>query len=134
MKTDTVVVFILIRDKDVLVEKRPLNSHFPGEYLFPGGKVKKHELDNIEKALERELKEELGVEALDFKELITNAPIYGWDGVLIKPFIVYRWSGDLPEKILDIGNPIEWMHLDKLLFSPVEPVKKIVKALIHNRS
>ncbi|MBI4134812.1 MAG: (deoxy)nucleoside triphosphate pyrophosphohydrolase [Candidatus Sungbacteria bacterium] len=44
----------------ILIAKRPLHKAFPGKWEFPGGKVESSETP--EKCLEREIKEEFGVD------------------------------------------------------------------------
>ena len=60
MKTVHVAVGVLINDQDeVLIAKRPDNTHQGGLWEFPGGKVEPKEL--VEAALVREFKEEVDV-------------------------------------------------------------------------
>lgn len=58
----TTVVAGVIRDPEgrVLVARRPDGRHMAGLWEFPGGKVQEHE--HPEKALIRELREELGID------------------------------------------------------------------------
>jgi 8-oxo-dGTP diphosphatase len=53
----------------VLIAERPAGKHMAGWWEFPGGKVGAGESDAV--ALERELREELGVEARPDVELMT---------------------------------------------------------------
>ena len=65
MKTVDTVAFILIRDGKVLVERRRLDRvNDPGAVVIPGGHVEERETHF--QALQRELKEELGVEGNGF--------------------------------------------------------------------
>ena len=66
MKTIDTIAFILIKDGNVLVERRSLDRlNDPGAVAIPGGHVESGEthLD----ALKRELSEELGVSCSDFR-------------------------------------------------------------------
>ena len=56
-----VVAGFLRKGKKFLLVKRPFNKKRGGLWEFPGGKVEKEE--SLEKAIERELREELGIEA-----------------------------------------------------------------------
>ena len=59
----TVVVAAVIRDAEgrILLARRPPDRHMGGLWEFPGGKVRPDEIPTA--ALERELAEELGVDA-----------------------------------------------------------------------
>ena len=54
-----VVAAILRREGRVLIARRPEGRHMGGKWEFPGGKIEEGETP--EQALERELKEELGI-------------------------------------------------------------------------
>jgi mutator protein MutT len=55
----TVVAAVIRRDGKILITRRSDRVHLPGLWEFPGGKVEPNE--SLEKALEREIFEELGV-------------------------------------------------------------------------
>lgn len=54
------VAALMVRDGKILIARRPVGRHMGGKWEFPGGKLEKGE--SPEAALERELREELGVE------------------------------------------------------------------------
>ena len=54
-----VVAALLVRDGKLMIAQRPAGKHMAGKWEFPGGKIEKGETP--ERALERELWEELGV-------------------------------------------------------------------------
>jgi 8-oxo-dGTP diphosphatase len=56
-----VVAAIIERDRRVLICRRPAGKAFAGKWEFPGGKMRPSETPR--QALERELREELGVAA-----------------------------------------------------------------------
>ncbi|SEC31566.1 mutator mutT protein [Nocardioides exalbidus] len=106
-----VVVGALVRDGQVLlVHRRPDKHAFPGTWDLPGGVVEagESELD----ALERELREELGVEAdtsttsLMCRVDLGTAHLAAW--------LVPDWAGEpanaAPEEHDDLG----WFGLDEL--------------------
>lgn len=55
-----VVAGLIVRDGKLLIAQRPGDKHMGGRWEFPGGKIEKGE--SPEKALARELSEELGIE------------------------------------------------------------------------
>jgi 8-oxo-dGTP diphosphatase len=71
----TVVAALICRDGKILVCQRRRNDTFALEWEFPGGKVEMGE-SPID-ALERELREELGVEATIGAELYRTSHRYG---------------------------------------------------------
>ncbi|MBQ2955838.1 MAG: 8-oxo-dGTP diphosphatase MutT [Clostridia bacterium] len=54
-----VVAALIVRENRLLIARRPEGKHMAGKWEFPGGKIERGETP--EQALERELKEELGV-------------------------------------------------------------------------
>ena len=59
-KQVTVTAAIIWQGDKVLITKRPEGTHLEGMWEFPGGK--KEEEETLEACIEREIKEELGVE------------------------------------------------------------------------
>ena len=51
---------LIFRDGKLLITQRPAGGHLPGFWEFPGGKRESDE--SFEECLDRELKEELGIE------------------------------------------------------------------------
>lgn len=62
MKTIDVVAAIIERDDKILLAQRPEHADQPGMWEFAGGKVESSETQP--QALIRELREELGIEAV----------------------------------------------------------------------
>ena len=60
---------LLWQNGKVLITKRPVGSHLAGYWEFPGGKQEVGE--TLEDCLEREIKEELGVDVRAGKRLLT---------------------------------------------------------------
>ena len=128
-KSSRVVLFALIRENKILLEKRPIKGFLKHQYLVPGGAI--NQLESLEDALKREMMEELGIIPLEF-ELLTEQDIPGLHNNILKPFIVTSWQGKIPKFILDKEDPhpLEWMEIDKALtIIPIKPTKKVVELL-----
>lgn len=126
----TVVIFALIRDNKILVEKRPVKGFSEDQYLIPGGAINTEDLETMEEALKREMMEELGVIPIKF-ELLTDEDIPGLHANLLKPFVVSKWKGKIPNVILDkeAAYPLQWVGIETILTIPNKGSKKIAQAL-----
>lgn len=73
---DVIVVLaaVIERDGRFLVTKRREDVHLPGYWEFPGGKCEPDE--SADECLKRELREELGVDAIVGPELIVTEHAY----------------------------------------------------------
>lgn len=125
-----VVIFVLYKENKILLEKRPVKGFIDHQYLIPGGAVLNDKLENLEEALEREIMEELGVTPLDY-ELLTDEDIVGVYNNVLKPFVVNKWEGEIPNKVLDKKDqyPLEWVEIEVALKTPFEGSKKIIQHL-----
>lgn len=99
------------------------------QFLIPGGSVESHELGNLEAALKRELLEELGITPLEFIPLPNATEIEGIHNTLLRPFVINKWDGEIPEKVLDTEDELVWAEMDHALNSPILPTQKIAQAL-----
>jgi 8-oxo-dGTP diphosphatase len=70
----TVVAAIIRRTNKILITRRFDDVHLPGYWEFPGGKVEANE--SLESALEREIREELGVKIRVEDEYFTTEHTY----------------------------------------------------------
>ena len=122
-----VVVSVFTDGEKILAEKRILENFTGEQLLIPGGTVK--DFETAEQALVREVFEELGLTVLEFEILPLDKEIRGLKNQLIIPFLIKKWNGEFPQKILDKGNSIEWLNIDEVLNSPIEPTRKVVEAL-----
>lgn len=123
MTKKAVVYFIYDRKiNSVLVENRTPEQSLAGHQLFPGGKVDKSELNNLSLTLFREVKEELGIDILDFVSI--DRPVVGVGGFTLYPFIITKWNGSIPEKVLDKGSVLEWIGINNF-GSDIRPVQEL---------
>jgi A/G-specific adenine glycosylase len=100
---------LLRRDDRVLITKRPQGKHLAGFWEFPGGKQERGE--TLEGCLEREMKEELGIEVQVGKHLYTVHHEYEDHRVSLHLFSCTHLGGDL--KSLD-SQEIKWVSHEDL--------------------
>lgn len=87
------VVTALIRNHGrVLLGKRPKGNSLADQWEFPGGKIELGE--SPEEALQRELREELSIEAEIGQLVLANTHSYGDRGVLLLFYDVHFWKGE----------------------------------------
>ena len=79
-------------DGRVLVARRPEGKQLGGLWEFPGGKLEPRETPRT--GLERELREELGVEVVDAEPLVAVSHTYPVRHVLLDVWLVTCWRGD----------------------------------------
>lgn len=88
-----VVAAVLTRQNgEVMLASRPPDKIYAGYWEFPGGKVEAGE--TLEHALARELKEELGIEAIRATRWITKVFAYPHATVRLNFFRVWDWRGE----------------------------------------
>lgn len=109
----------LINEHDqILYAQRPKGKIMAGLWEFPGGKVEAGE--TAEKALKRELMEELSVQ-VDLQDLIplTFASQEYDDFIMIMPlFICYKWIGPI---VPNEGQNYAWVNPQNLRDYPMPP-------------
>jgi mutator protein MutT len=95
---------IIWRDGKLLITRRPKGSHLAGYWEFPGGKQEPHE--SLEECLEREIKEELGVDVKVDERLLQVDHDYGMKSISLH---LFRCS-ELHGEPLPIGcDDMEWV-------------------------
>ena len=105
-----VAVGVLIDDKHcVLLARRLKGTHLEGFWEFPGGKVEPKE--TVKMALDRELREELGITVDKTSPLLIISHDYGEKQVLLDVHRVEAWLG---EPFGAEGQPIAWVDAQSL--------------------
>lgn len=93
----------------VLIAQRPPGKHMAGGWEFPGGKVEPGEQPFV--GLQRELREELGVETHAAEPLIAYEHEYPHRRVLLDLWLVSHFTG-VPASLE--GQPLQWVTLEEL--------------------
>ncbi|HEY7866502.1 MAG TPA: 8-oxo-dGTP diphosphatase MutT [Psychromonas sp.] len=92
-----------------LICLRPDHVHQGGKWEFPGGKIQKNE--TAEQAMLRELKEEVGITALDYRLLETTFFDYGDKQLNLNFFLVSDFTG---EARAQEGQSMQWVKKAEL--------------------
>jgi len=99
-----VVAAIMLHGGQVLICQRTAEQPFPLQWEFPGGKVETGEA--LDEALRRELRAELGIEAVIGAEVATVRHQYA-EGLAVELhfFVVHGFTGKLQNKIF---HEVRW--------------------------
>lgn len=114
----TVTAGILLKGARVFIAKRKTTGRLPGKWEFPGGKVEPGETP--EEGLQRELSEELDIEAIVGNRLGENVHRYEFGTVRLLFYRVYWDGGEISSKDHD---EYAWAPLDELTsydFAPAD--------------
>jgi 8-oxo-dGTP diphosphatase len=105
-----VVAGILQRDDKILICRRRVDQPHALKWEFPGGKVEPGESPLA--ALQRELREELGIDSGPAAEITRYEFAYpGKNPILLIFFRVAEWRGEIENRIF---SAILWEHPDRL--------------------
>ncbi|MEH6585380.1 MAG: 8-oxo-dGTP diphosphatase MutT [Halioglobus sp.] len=116
---------ILDAEQNILLTRRHDHLHQGGLWEFPGGKVEAGE--SVSTALERELREELGITPKKTSPLIEIHHDYGDKSVLLDVHVVWAFSGE-PRALED--QPMVWVPVAELgEYAFPEANEAIVKAI-----
>ena len=107
---------ILRPDGAFLLARRPEGKVYAGWWEFPGGKVEAGEPP--EKALARELHEELGIDVRCAWPWLTRVFTYPHATVRLNFFRVTEWDGEPHPRE---GQALAWQRLDEPLLEPMLP-------------
>jgi 8-oxo-dGTP diphosphatase len=103
-----IVNAVMLRERFVLLAKRSAaRRNYPGLWSFPGGHVEQGE--DLDRALHRELEEEIGVVPMRYHALAT-LPDPHTPGVTYHPFAVTAWQGE-PRILDDEHSELAWFDL-----------------------
>ena len=108
-----------------LLACRPEGKPYPGYWEFPGGKIEPGE--DPRAALDRELKEELGIDVRDATPWITRIYAYTHATVRLHFFRVTAWEGE-PQPLED--QAIAWQHVGATDVGPMLPANAPVLAAL----
>ena len=110
-------------DGRFLLAQRPPGKVYAGYWEFPGGKVEAGEA--AERALARELHEELGIEVLRAYPWITRVHFYEHATVMLHFFRVVEWAGEPKSRE---AQAFVWQRLDAPIAEPMLPANAPVLA------
>ena len=110
-------------DGSFLLAQRPAGKVYAGWWEFPGGKVETGE--PAERALVRELREELGIEVRVAYPWITRVHVYEHATVRLNFFRVTEWTGEPHGRE---NQAFLWQRLDAPMVSPMLPANAPVLA------
>jgi len=112
-------------DGAFLLARRPAGKVYAGYWEFPGGKIEPGEPP--ERALARELREELGIEACTSFPWLTREYTYPHASVRLNFFRVTAWKGDPHPKE---QQAIAWQRFGAPLAEPMLPANAPVLAAL----
>jgi len=129
-----VVAAVIVEDGRVLVTQRPAGTHLAGMWEFPGGKVEADE--DPRDALERELREELGIEAAAGEVVDVTFHRYPTKSVLILFFEACRKAFSPPPRRIGVAD-LAWQSAEELRdeqFPPADvKILAKVRAMLRNK-
>jgi A/G-specific adenine glycosylase len=121
----TIVVGIVFKDDQILIDKRRQNALLGGLWEFPGGKKKKDE--SFKKAVAREVKEETGIEIEVGKRLCIVKHTYSHFKITLHAFLCQYGSGTPKPLACDA---VKWISLNDLQKYPFPAANlKLIQAL-----
>ena len=130
-----VVAGVIEREGMILVGQRRAGDRFQFKWEFPGGKVEPDEDPKV--ALARELREELGIEAVIGEELARYEHQYpGKTAILLMFFRVHQFTGEPANNVFE---SIRWEARPRLpeydfLDGDVDFVRRLAKGLFRSAS
>ena len=123
MPIEVAAAVIQRADGAFLLAQRPAGKVYAGWWEFPGGKVEAGEA--AERALARELHEELGIDVRTAYPWITRTHAYQHATVLLRFFRVLDWTGDPHPRE---GQSFVWQRIGAPIAEPMLPANAPVLA------
>jgi 8-oxo-dGTP diphosphatase len=116
-------------DRRVLIAERPAGRSMAGLWEFPGGKV--HDGETPERALIRELDEELGidVEASCLAPFTFASHAYPGFHLLMPLYVCRKWAGIVTARE---GQQLKWVRPPRLGDYPMPPADKPLVAMLRD--
>ncbi|WP_028863339.1 8-oxo-dGTP diphosphatase MutT [Psychromonas aquimarina] len=106
----TEISIAIVKDNNAyLICLRPDDVHQGGKWEFPGGKVESNE--SPAQAMCRELKEEVGITAVDYQLFEAKFFDYGDKQLRLNFYLVSAYSGRAQGKE---GQPVKWVSKAQL--------------------
>ena len=124
MTTVVVTAAVVERDGRLLVTRRLKGSHLEGYWEFPGGKCEPGE--TLEASLVRELREELGVEAVVGEKILATSHAYPERRVELHFFSVSLSGEPVPQ----LGQEMQWIVREELGSLTLPPADDELVALL----
>lgn len=124
MTTVVVTAAVVERDGRLLVTRRLKGSHLEGYWEFPGGKCEPGE--TLEASLVRELREELGVEAVVGEKILATSHAYPERRVELHFFSVSLSGEPVPQ----LGQEMQWIVREELGGLTLPPADDELVALL----
>ncbi|MCC7325915.1 MAG: Nudix family hydrolase [Burkholderiales bacterium] len=117
---------LLHADGRVLLAQRPAGKPYAGYWEFPGGKLEAGETPRA--ALDRELREELGITVRDASPWLVQEFVYPHAHVELNFFRVHAWDGELHGHD---GQAFAWQTPGRFDVAPLLPANtRILAALL----
>lgn len=88
-----VVCAIILKDDKILIAQRSEEMKLPLKWEFPGGKLNNEE--DEERAIVREIKEELNIEIFPIKRISSNIHDYGTFKIKLTAYLCDYISGEI---------------------------------------
>lgn len=125
----TVTAAVICRDGKVLIAQRPLDGLLGGLWEFPGGKQKPGE--SLESSLQREIREDLGVDIQVGGALGVYRHAYTHFRITLHAFGCMMFNGDepFPLQVMDV----RWVFLKELASYPMGKIDRQIASRLINR-